>query len=201
MSFIGNSHGRLAEINKREIISDNSEVVERIKNLSYKNTLKRIPLNPNCEFVDILGNKYESKAEVNISNAMISIEWLTGVKLEFYHPDVIRFSDVNITREKFIDLVKPELLKMAGWDTLKTFPYYFLADYGFKKYPELKIECWGGYNEQYKARRKIKELFYNLCNFTLISIERNEDANFPFLIEKLIKELHLRKRKEFRNKL
>ena len=115
MSFIGNSHGRLAEINKREIISDNSEVVERIKNLSYKNTLKRIPLNPNCEFVDILGNKYESKAEVNISNAMISIEWLTGVKLEFYHPDVIRFSDVNITREKFIDLVKPELLKMAGW--------------------------------------------------------------------------------------
>lgn len=174
--------------------------IKQLINIDYKNTIQVIPIEPNYKFIDFLGNKYESKGEVNISNAMIVIEWTTGVKLEFYHPDIVKFSDVEIDREDFMRMITEDIIKKANWEGTR-FPWGFQPDWGFKKFPNIKGEFYGGWDDQYEARRKIKELFYKLCGFTILRIEKNEDANFPYLINKIIKALHLRKRKAFRTKL
>jgi len=185
---------------EKEVFPVNHEEVKKLVGITYANTIKKIPIDETHRYIDLLGNKLESKGEVNISNVFILIEWITGAELTAYHPDLITFKDEQERldmRAKFT----LEILKKANWDGDK-FPYSFQPDFGIIQFPNVKVEFFGWDDEEYNARRRIKEFIYKeLKNFQLISIEKDQDSNYPYLIEKIIKALRLRRRKEFRNKL
>ena len=165
--------------------------------ITYKEWSKNIKIDKTKKYVDMDGNPLESKLEVNVGNACWILKNFTGVDLGPYHPNIIKFTPKE--REKYLNFFDPNILKRARWD--KEFPWSFQPDWGFKLIPETVCECWGLNTKKYNACRRIKEYIYKERGYKLISIEEGEDANFPFLIDTLIKKLQLRKRKEFRGKL
>lgn len=183
---------------KKEVFPISHEKVKKLRYVDYKNSLAELPLNPEEIYIDIYGNKMDSKGEVLISTACAMLEMLTGEKLEHYHPDIIKISKEE--REYYKNNINHSLLIKARWDGDR-FPYQLEPDFGFIRFPDVVFEYFGWHGEWYEARRKIKEIIYKDKGKRLFAIEKDQDSNLPNLIEMIIKNLQLRKRKGWRNKL
>ncbi|MFW9973317.1 MAG: hypothetical protein ACFFDF_24245 [Candidatus Odinarchaeota archaeon] len=188
---------------KKQIFKLDFTPVKKLELIDYKKYKELVKCDPNEKFVDIMGNKMDSKGETNIGTVCTFIELLTGEKIDYSHPDIIKLTFEE--REYYKSIFNKKILSIAEWDIDNSgkdrFPYQLEPDFGFKQFPDYVFEYFGWYGDKYEARRKIKEYIYQDKKKKLVAIERDQDSNLPFLMEQIIKGLHLRKRAKWKTKL